>query len=116
VLPPVAPATRPVAPLLPLLGLPGPIQAVRIRPRLEASGPEDAARYGRRTEAGIWKGYAAPKEPGKSDSGRLLRGKRSRDLLDEVRQAPPRPDAGRRLEEAEKKVRKFLKSLYAVEK
>jgi hypothetical protein len=84
-------------------------------PWLDASGPEDAARYGRRSEAGIWKGYAAPREPGKSGSGRLLRGKRSRDLLDEVRQAPPRPDAGRRLEEAEKKVRKFLKSLYAVE-
>ena len=82
---------------------------------LDASGPEDAARYRKPTEAGTWKGYAAPEELEGSASGRLLRSKRSRDLLAEVRRRPPRPGAGRWRKEAERKVRKFLKNLHTLD-
>jgi ribosomal protein L37AE/L43A len=84
-------------------------------PWLDASGAEDADRYRGRAEAGTWKGYAAPEELEGSTSGQLLRGKRSRDPLGEVRRSPPRLGAGRRLEEAARKVRKFLKNRQAVE-
>jgi hypothetical protein len=82
-------------------------------PWLDASGPEDEDRY--RRPAGIWKGYAAPKELKGTSSGVLLGSKRSRDLPGEVRRRPPRPAAGRRLEEAERKVRQFLKNLHDLE-
>jgi hypothetical protein len=76
---------------------------------LDASGPEDAARFGKPTDAGIWKGFAVPKDLKGSNSGVLLGSKRSRDLLDEVKQHPPKRDSGRRLGEAERKVREFLR-------
>src|SRR4029077_7142045 len=79
-------------------------------PWLDASGPEDADRYRSPTEAGIWKGYAAPEKLDSSTSGHLLRNKRSRDLLAEVKRRPPRPGAGRWRKEAERKIRKFLKN------
>jgi hypothetical protein len=78
-------------------------------PWLDASGPEDAARYRKPSEAGTWKGFAVPKDLKGTNSGVLLGSKRTRDLIDEVRQHPPRPNAGRRLEQAEKKVREFLR-------
>jgi hypothetical protein len=84
-------------------------------PWLDASGPEDAARYRRPTEAGTWKGYAAPEELDGSASGHLLRSKRSRDLLAEARRRPPRPGASPWLEEAKRKVRKFLKNWQEME-
>jgi hypothetical protein len=78
-------------------------------PWLDASGPEDAARYRKPSEAGIWKGFDVPRNLKGSSSGVLLGSKRSRDILDEVKQHPPRPEAGRRLKQAEKKVREFLR-------
>jgi hypothetical protein len=80
-------------------------------PWLDASGPEDAARYRKPTDAGIWKGFSVPtaKDLKGSNSGVLLGSKRSRDPLDVVKQYPPRRDPGRRLEQAERKVRAFLK-------
>jgi hypothetical protein len=78
-------------------------------PWLDASGPEDAARYRKPSEAGIWKGFTVPKDPKGSNSGVLLASKRSRDLLDVIKQHPRKPDSGRRLEQAERKVREFLR-------
>ena len=59
-------------------------------PWLDASGPDDAVRYRRPREYGTWKGYAPPENLDGSSSGHLLRTKRSRDLLVEVRRSPPR--------------------------
>jgi hypothetical protein len=84
-------------------------------PWLDASGPGDAARYRRPAEAGTWKGYAAPGKLDGSTSGHLLRSKRSRDLLAEVRRRPPRAGAGWWLREAEGRVRRFLKNRYDME-
>ena len=56
----------------------------------------------------MWKTFEAPQDLKGSASGALLGKKRSRDLLDEMKQYPHRPDSGRRLEEAERKVREFL--------
>jgi ribosomal protein L37AE/L43A len=78
-------------------------------PWLDASGPEDAARYRKPSEAGIWKGFTVPKDPKGSNSGVLLASKRGRDLLDVIKQHPRKPDSGRRLEQAERKVREFLR-------
>lgn len=78
-------------------------------PWLDASGPEDAARYHKRTEAGTWKDFDVPRDLKGSNSGALLGSKRSRDLLEEVKQHPPRPAPGRRFEETERKVREFLR-------
>jgi hypothetical protein len=78
-------------------------------PWLDASGPEDEARYHKPSEAGVWKGFSVPKDLKGSNSGVLLGSKRSRDPLDIVKQYPPRRDSGRRLEQAERKVREFLK-------
>jgi hypothetical protein len=78
-------------------------------PWLDASGPEDAGRYRKPTDAGVWKGFDVPKDLKGSSSGALLGSKRTRDPLDVVRQYPPKRDSGHRLEEAEKKVREFLK-------
>jgi hypothetical protein len=77
-------------------------------PWLDASGPEDAQRYGKSSEAGVWKTFEAPRDLKGSASGALLGRKRSRDLLDEMKQYPPPPDSSRRLEEAERKVRAIL--------
>jgi hypothetical protein len=82
---------------------------------LDASGPDDAARYRRPSEAGIWKGFDVPKDLKGSSSGVLLGSKRSRDLLGEIRQHPPKLESGRRLEEAGRKVRDFLKRRYQME-
>ena len=80
-------------------------------PWLDASGPEDAARYRQRSEAGNWKGFTAPTDLGATSSGRLLQGKRTRDLEAEPQYSPhpaPRPQ---RLEEAERKARDVLNHL-----
>lgn len=77
-------------------------------PWLDASGPEDAARYRKPSGAGVWKGFDIPRDLKGSSSGVLLGSKRSRDLLEEVKQHPPRPSAARPLEEAQRKVRDFL--------
>ena len=63
-------------------------------PWLDASGPEDAARYQQRTEAGTWKGFAAPKDLGATTSGRLLQSKRTRDLPGELDTSRTRPPNG----------------------
>jgi hypothetical protein len=84
-------------------------------PWLDASGPDDAARYRKPSEAGTWKGFAVPKKLDGSSSGRLLGSKRSRDLPGEVRRYSRQPAGEQRLREAERRVRKFLKNLYNTE-
>jgi hypothetical protein len=77
-------------------------------PWLDASGPEDTARYRKPTEAGSWKGFEAPEELDGTTSGRLLRNKRSRGgPAEEPRPTTP-PGPGRRLEEAKRKLRSVL--------
>ncbi len=77
-------------------------------PWIDASGPEDASRYRRPSEAGVWKEYAVPESLEGSSSGLLLRSKRSGELLGEVQPPPRTVGDRRRLEEAERKVRRFL--------
>jgi hypothetical protein len=79
-------------------------------PWLDASCPEDAARYRKRTEAGTWKGFAAPKDLGGTTSGLLLQNKRTRDLPGEVKRHPQRPQR-HRLDAAARKVREALMHL-----
>jgi hypothetical protein len=78
---------------------------------LDASGPEDAARYRQRTDAGTWKGFVAPTDLGASTSGRLLESKRSRDLPVESKHQPHPPTQRQRLAAAERKARAALKHL-----
>jgi|GEM_PF-1253416 len=80
-------------------------------PWLDASGPEDAARYRKRTEAGTWKGFVAPTDLGASTSGRLLQNKRSRDLPGELKHQPHPPTQRQRLDDAERKARTALNHL-----
>jgi hypothetical protein len=47
-------------------------------PWLDASGPDDAAKYQRAPEARAWKGFAAPEDLSRSASGSLLQNKRGR--------------------------------------
>lgn len=77
-------------------------------PWRDASGPEDAARYERRSHAGIWKGYAPPGELDGSGSGHLLQIKRARDPIDEIRRHPRPIATGRGPDRASAKVRRFL--------
>ena len=84
-------------------------------PWLDASGPEDAGRYHKPSDYGTWKAFDIPRNLEGSSSGLLLGHKRSRDLIEEVRQSPPKPDSGRRLEEAEKRVRRFLERRHDLE-
>ena len=78
---------------------------------LDASGPEDAARYRKRTEAGTWKGFVAPTDLGASTSGRLLHNKRTRDLPGDLKHQPHSPTRRRRLDDAERKARAALNHL-----
>jgi hypothetical protein len=84
-------------------------------PWLDASGPDDAARYRKPTDAGIWKGFAVPEQLDRSTSGALLQNKRAMDLPREARRRQYQPSAERPLEEARRKVRKFLKHLKEIE-
>lgn len=79
-------------------------------PWRDASGPEDADRYARRTDAGTWTGYDPPGKLDGSRSGLLLQGKRTRNPIDEIRRHPRASASGRGSEEAETKVRKFLRA------
>jgi hypothetical protein len=84
-------------------------------PWRDASGPDDAAWYAKRTDAGIWKGFAVPEKCDGSTSGLLLRSKRSRDLPNEARRRPHQRIAGRWREDASRKVRKFLRHLHEMD-
>jgi hypothetical protein len=75
---------------------------------LDASGPDDAARYRKRTEAGTWKGYAVPHELAGSTSGVLLQSKRSGDLRVHPGRRPSRLRLARWHQDARKKIRAFL--------
>ena len=80
-------------------------------PWFDASGPEDAARYRQRTEAGTWRGFVAPNDLGASTSGRLLQSKRTRDLPGELKHQPHPPTRRQRLDDAERKARTALDHL-----
>jgi ribosomal protein L37AE/L43A len=82
-----------------------------LSPWLDASGPEDEARYRKRTEAGNWRGFAAPKDLGATTSGRLLRNKRTQDLQVEVKHQSHPPARPQRLVDAERKARNALNHL-----
>ena len=89
-------------------GVSGSAQAVRIGPLARCSGPDDARRYHKPSEAGVWKDYAVPEKLDGSSSGLLLQSKRSGELVGEIHPPPRGPAERRRLEEAQRKVRKFL--------
>ena len=84
-------------------------------PWLDASGPDDAARYRKPTDAGIWKAFTVPEMLDGSTSGLLLRSKRSRDLPSESNCRSHQSGAGRRLEAARAKVCKFLRRLKEIQ-
>jgi hypothetical protein len=80
-------------------------------PWLDASGPEEAARFQRPTAAGTWKNFTAPKDLSGTTSGALLQNKRARDRTGVVRRMP-HPSSRRRLaEEARRKVHQALSQL-----
>ncbi|MGC8639166.1 MAG: hypothetical protein ACP5XB_04730 [Isosphaeraceae bacterium] len=85
-------------------------------PWLDASGPEDAARFRKRSEAGTWKSFTAPKDLSGTTSGALLRNKRSRDLREVVKRMDHHPSPGPGLENAARRVSKALARLRALRK
>jgi len=80
-------------------------------PWLDATGPQDAARYRKDTDAGTWKGYEPPGRHADSTSGHLLEDKRSRGgTYQEIWHAPS-TGSNRRIEDAGRKVRAALAKL-----
>ena len=73
-------------------------------PWLDASGPEDSARFRKPTNAGTWKGFAIPEDLGGTTSGELLRNKRTRDLSALVKHQPRHAGRHHRMQDAEQKV------------
>lgn len=80
-------------------------------PWLDASGPEDASRFRKPTDAGIWKGFTIPENLAGTASGELLQNKRSRDLSSIVKRQPHHTGRLHRMEDAERKVHKALLQL-----
>jgi hypothetical protein len=86
-------------------------------PWLDASGPEDAARYRKPTDAGTWTEFAVSEHLDNSTSGQLLKNKRSGPQPDDKARRPiytPKPNP--RLEEARAKVRGFFERLNQIKK
>jgi len=75
---------------------------------LDASGPEDATRYRKPTDAGMWKGFEPPQGLDGSTSGHLLENKRSRGGTGEGIWHAASPTSSRRVEDAGQKVRAVL--------
>jgi hypothetical protein len=86
----------------------GRFQRRGLGPWLDASGPENDARFRRLTDAGTWKGYTRPKDLSGTTSGALLRNKRQTVPADLMRSIPHQP--GRRMcdEAAARKVKRVL--------
>ena len=80
-------------------------------PWLDASGPNDAVRYGRLTEAGIWKEFVAPENLEGSTSGFLLGRKRIRELPAIAPRVTPQAVPARWHQEAQRKIRRFFSRL-----
>jgi hypothetical protein len=80
-------------------------------PWLDASGPEDDWRYRKRSEAGTWKGFAAPENVGQTTSGRLLRNKRTRAQENDVTHSSHPSARHWRLGEAQRRAREMLSHL-----
>jgi len=87
------------------------VKGFGLGPWLDASGPEDAARYRKATDAGTWKGYEPPGRLDGSTSGHLLENKRTRGGTGEGIWHAPSPSSGRRIEDAGRKVRAALGKL-----
>jgi len=85
-------------------------------PWLDASGPEDAVRFRKPTEAGIWRGFTIPKNLEGTTSGELLRNKRGRDLSAIVKRQPHRTGRLHLDEDAERKVHGALLRLRELRK
>jgi hypothetical protein len=80
-------------------------------PWLDASGPKDAAKYSKPTNAGVWMEFELPAELDDSTSGHLLQDRRSRPGPGEGLWQAPAPSSPRRGEEARHKVRAVLERL-----
>ena len=80
-------------------------------PWLDASGPEDAARYRKPTESGIWKGFVVSDDVEPTTSSRLLQTKRTGDFQGEVKLVTHPPARNQRLVDAERKAREALDQL-----
>lgn len=80
-------------------------------PWLDASGPEDAQRFRKRSEAGTWKSFTLPQDLSASTSGALLQNKRSRDLTEVVRRMPHHAGQGPSNKLAAQKVNRALARL-----
>jgi hypothetical protein len=82
-------------------------------PWLDASGPDDEARYRKPTDAGKWTGFAVPEQLEGTTSGHLLQNKRSGPQLDEKKARRPvyQPEPSPRLDRARMKFRKFFEHL-----
>ena len=80
-------------------------------PWLDATGPEDAAKYCRTTDAGTWRGYEPPGRLDDSTSGHLLEIKRSRGGAGQEIWHAPSTGSARRIEDAGRKVRSALMRL-----
>jgi hypothetical protein len=85
-------------------------------PWLDASGPDDAVRFRKRSEAGTWKSFTVPKDLSGTTSGALLRNKRSRDLREVVKRMPHQPSQGPGVESAALRVSKALAQLRELRK
>jgi hypothetical protein len=86
-------------------------------PWLDASGPEDAARYRKPTDAGTWTEFAVSEHLDDSTGGQLLKNKRSGHPPDEKARRPVyKPEPSPRLEEARAKVRDFFERLNQIKK
>jgi hypothetical protein len=86
-------------------------------PWLDASGPDDAVRYRRPSDAGTWTEFAVSEHPDDSTSGQLLKNKRSGHPTDEKARRPIyKPEPSPRLEEARARVRGFFDRLNEIRK
>jgi hypothetical protein len=86
-------------------------------PWLDASGPEDAARYRKPQGAGTWTEFAVSEHLDDSTSGQLLKNKRFGHPPDHKARRPVyKPEPSPRLEEARAKVRDFFERLNQIKK
>jgi hypothetical protein len=82
---------------------------------LDASGPEDADKFGKPGGAGTWEGYEMPTDLEGTATGHLLQDKRSGDWQELVPQPPHVEGPDRRSWDAQQRVRAILARLQSGE-
>lgn len=92
----------------------GRFKRFRLGPWLDASGPEDAARYLKPGGAGTWLGFARPKVLSRTASGALLQSKRTRDVNELLKRAGGIADSPRIAADTARKVSEALAHLDAL--